>query len=212
MYFITFILLFIVSTETIANSWELARQEEGIEIYTRPSIFDSGYKSYLGIMELEANLHQIFALIGDNDACPLWLHQCVSSKVIEQISATEKIYYSITYTPWPLDNRESIIRATMTQEAESGIVFVRMKAESTKVAIKNNDLVRAPAVKGYWKLIPLGNGKIRIEYKIDAHPGGSVPQWVVNRFVTDAPFNSLKNMRTMIKKPKYQNARFEFIK
>ncbi|MNO08734.1 hypothetical protein D3C81_2315520 [compost metagenome] len=48
---------------------------------------------------------------------------------------------------------------------------------------------------GLWKLVPKGAGEVEVTYQVHTEPGGSVPSWLANSFVVDAPFNTLKAMR-----------------
>ena len=55
--------------------------------------------------------------------------------------------------------------------------------------------VRVAEVSGFWKLEPKGVGEVEVTYQLHTEPGGSVPSWLANSFVVDAPFNTLKAMR-----------------
>ena len=60
--------------------------------------------------------------------------------------------------------------------------------------------VRVAKVEGLWKLTPKGPGQTEITYQVQTEPGGSVPSWLANSFVVDAPFNTLKGLRERAEK------------
>ena len=55
--------------------------------------------------------------------------------------------------------------------------------------------VRVAQVEGYWKFVPKGDNLTEVTYQVHTEPGGSVPSWLANKFVVDAPFNTLKALK-----------------
>ena len=43
-------------------------------------------------------------------------------------------------------------------------------------------------------------------------PGGVIPAAIANQFVVMIPFNTIKNLRTQIKKEKYVKAKLKYIR
>ena len=50
-------------------------------------------------------------------------------------------------------------------------------------------------VEGRWTMTPKADGMVEVVYEAHTDPGGSVPSWLSNKFVVEAPFNTLKGMR-----------------
>ncbi len=55
--------------------------------------------------------------------------------------------------------------------------------------------MRVTQVDGFWKFTPKGAGQIEVTYQVHTEPGGDVPSWLANKFVVDAPFNTLKALK-----------------
>ncbi|MGH8352275.1 MAG: START domain-containing protein, partial [Pseudomonas sp.] len=55
-------------------------------------------------------------------------------------------------------------------------------------------------VEGLWKLVPMGGGEVEVTYQVHSEPGGSVPSWLANSFVVDAPYNTLAALRARAEK------------
>jgi hypothetical protein len=55
-------------------------------------------------------------------------------------------------------------------------------------------------VKGFWKLVPKGDAT-EVTYQVHTEPGGSVPSWLANKFVVEAPFNTLKHLKARAERP-----------
>ncbi len=50
-----------------------------------------------------------------------------------------------------------------------------------------------------------------MEYTLRMDPGGDIPAWLFNLFVTKGPVESFENLKVQLQKPDYVNARFPFI-
>ena len=48
--------------------------------------------------------------------------------------------------------------------------------------------------------MPKGDNLTEVTYQVHTEPGGSVPSWLANSFVVDAPFNTLSGLRTLAEK------------
>ena len=57
--------------------------------------------------------------------------------------------------------------------------------------------IRVPELAGLWKLSPRGDGRTEGIYEMRGEPGGSVPSWLANSFVVDAPLETLRTLRAV---------------
>ena len=64
----------------------------------------------------------------------------------------------------------------------------------------DKDHTRVASLQGFWRFVPQGDGKVEVTYQVHTEPGGSVPSWLANSFVVDAPFNTLSGLRTLAEK------------
>lgn len=60
--------------------------------------------------------------------------------------------------------------------------------------------VRVTRVDGFWQFTPLDD-KTEVTYQVHMDPGGSVPSWLANKFVVEAPFNTLRALRERAQRP-----------
>jgi len=47
---------------------------------------------------------------------------------------------------------------------------------------------------------PQPGGEVEVVYQVHTEPGGSVPSWLANKFVVEAPLNTLRNLRERAEK------------
>ena len=190
-------------------NWELKKDKEGIKVYTK-STADSDVKAVKVICTLQAKLSQLAALLLDTKAHEQWVYNTKTSFLVKQISPFQQVYYSEIDLPWPLANREVVVNMKIIQHPITKVMQVDIVNASDHVPAQKGT-VRVPASAVNWKVTPLGNNQLGVEYVGLADPGGSVPAWVVNAFSTKGPFETFKKLRELVGSPIYAKAQYDFI-
>ncbi len=188
----------------ISNAWEIERSRDEIEVQTRKTQ-GIEFKEFRGVTIINASLNSIVALIHDAESYPSWYYNCKEAKSLKKVSSVEGFNYSITETPWPTDDRDSIIHYKRTQDAETKNVTIQLIGVADYIK-PESDLVRIQKLEGHWKLSPLSVNKVEVTLQMLADPGGNIPAWLANAMVVDMPYHSLMNMKKEVLKPKYKNA------
>ena len=189
-------LIFLLSTSlSLQDEWELAREENGIRVYTgeaqKPLL-----KPYRAEMIVNSPVDSIVSLLKDIPRYKDWVHLCVDSRLIEKISNDEFFVYYLTNSPWPVRNRDNCTRIRFERLADSS-VWVHLKDHPGKIA-EEKSVVRVPYMEGYWHLVPIDPAHTHVTHEVRFDPGGSVPVWIANMAVTDAPYNTLLNLRKLL--------------
>ncbi|MDD2092180.1 START domain-containing protein [Pseudomonas guariconensis] len=179
-----------------AENWQVAKDEDGIKV-SLSEVPGSKYKAYRGVTLIKAPLAKVKALQEDTVGACKWIHECESQKLLKQDGAQSWTYTRFN-TPWPVTPRDSILHVTTTEEADGSLV--RKLEEDPKYLPEEKGYVRVAQVQGFWKLVPKGDST-EVTYQVHTEPGGSVPSWLANKFVVDAPFNTLKGLREKAEKP-----------
>src|SRR5690349_14292990 len=96
--------------------WELNREKNGIKVFTRDSD-SSAFKSIRVECVLEGSWSKLAAILMDIEGQVNWVYRTERSYVVKNISPTEVIYYTETSLPWPVSNRETIVRLKLTYDA-----------------------------------------------------------------------------------------------
>jgi len=191
------------------DNWTLKSEKEGIRVYTR-TFPDSKFKAIRVELELEASLSQMVAVLLDVNAGVDWVYATKSSVLLKRVSPTELYYYSEVSIPWPFNNRDFIAQLKVTQDSVTHVVTVDGPTVADYLPVKK-DIVRVVRSEGRWVIIPVGKGRIRVEYELRTDPGGDLPAWLFNLFVTKGPLESFENLKAQLKKPAYANVRLPFI-
>ena len=56
---------------------------------------------------------------------------------------------------------------------------------------------------GKWVITPTTEHTINVEYSLFTDPGGNMPAWLINMFITKGPLESFKKLKEQIKNPLY---------
>ena len=189
--------------------WEVKTEKQGLKVYTR-SFPDSKFKAIKVELELEATLSQLVSVLLDVNTGADWVYATKTSVLLKQISPAELVYYSEIKLPWPINNRDFIARLKVSQDPNTRVVTIDGPTMPDYVPAKK-DIIRVKASEGKWTIEPAGKGHIRVEYTLRTDPGGDLPAWLFNLFVTKGPVESFENLKMQIKKPAYVNAHLPFI-
>ncbi len=192
-----------------ADSWVVKENSDGIKISTRDVEY-SKVKAIKVECLLEATLSQVVAVLLDVNTSPQWLFHTSSNYIVKQVSPSELFYYSVVTMPWPVSNRDFVAHLSASQDAVTKVVTIDGPCVAGMVPVKP-DLVRITNSEGKWTLSPSGNGRVKITYTLHADPGGSIPAWLTNMFVTQGPSQSFKKLKEHVQKPVYKNAKLDFI-
>jgi hypothetical protein len=192
-----------------ADEWVVKENSDGIKISTRDVEY-SKVKAIKVECQLDATLSQVVAVLMDVNTSPQWLFHTSSNYIVKQVSPSELYYYSVVEMPWPVSDRDFVAHLKATQDAVTKVVTIDGPCVAGMVAVKPN-MVRITNSEGKWILSPLSKGRVKVSYTLHADPGGSIPAWLTNMFVTQGPSQSFKKLKVHLQKPVYKNARLDYI-
>lgn len=189
------------------TDWTLQQRQDGVSIYTR--VFpDSKFKAIRVTCQVHTSLSRLVFVILDVNTAGQWVYGTKSARLLKQVSPAEIYYYSVINLPWPLNDRDFIAHLTVTQDPRTYVVSVVGPTIPDYMPPKSG-IVRVPSGEGRWILTPLAGGKVAIDYTLRTDPGGALPAWLVNLFVTKGPLETFTALQQRLGASK---ARAEFIR
>ncbi|MFE8069446.1 START domain-containing protein [Marinobacteraceae bacterium S3BR75-40.1] len=192
------------------DGWTLRKEEDGIRVYTR-EVPGSEFQAFRGETVLDTRLSTLVAVHTDVAYVKDWLQDCTHSELIGKFDPKGYFAYFRTEAPWPVSDRDYVLRYEFEQDPESLAVELRFRSE-VAMRPETDDCVRITELEGFWKMTPREDGAIDVVYQVTrADPAGSLPSWLANAFVVDQPFNTLKRLRRQVREDKYQGRSFEFV-
>ena len=189
-----------------AFAWDTRVDEDGILVQSRLNA-GARYQEFRAQTEIDATIAQAIALLKDTSACTAWLFRCRESRVIQEISATERTFYQVTALPFPVKSRDSIFHAAITFEDQNS-VKITMRSMPDDIPLTKH--VRVRDAFGTYFLEPIGEGRLRITWQQYIDPAGALPAWLVNSMLNDLPFKSLQAFRDLVRKRPYSDAQLVY--
>jgi hypothetical protein len=190
------------------DAWVLTKTKNGIEIFTLKTEA-SAIKSFKARMIVPGKVEDFVAVLHDVEAMPDWGYNIKNACLLERSGDTVQIYYAEASMPFPFSNRDGIYLNTFVWNSETKKLRVDiqllpeyMEAKDKLVRVKGN---------GDWHVNTLKDGNLEIIFRMQVDPGGEIPAWLVNMFINETPFDTMTNIREMMKKAKYRHRDFEFI-
>ncbi len=208
---ITLLLLLLVNVAFARGeeTWELKKNEGGVKIYTR-KVANSSIKAVKVECHFDVTPSQMVAVLMDVKNSEDWLYHTSNNYLIKQVSPSELYYYSMVEVPWPVHNRDFIAHIKVSQDAATKVITVDAPCIPDMVPRKPG-VVRVADSKGKWVITPVHKHRVKIVYTLHADPGGSIPGWLSNMFVTQGPSESFKKLKLQLQKPAYKNIKLDYI-
>ncbi len=198
-----FALLFWLNPFTIlaqnSSAWEQVIEKDGIRV-TKRDVPGRQLPTFRGIGEVRARLLEVLAVINDPQRFSEWMHRTAESRLIKQKGEWQFLVYTLTQAPWPVSNREAVLRFSTTISANGTEAKVKFKALKSYPMKKKSGAVWMEQLEGHYQLKEMGKGLTRVEYLVNADLGGALPSWIAKRAAKSLPLKTLINLRRQVKK------------
>jgi hypothetical protein len=184
-------------------AWEVIKQSDGI-VVDRRAVEGSSLKEFRGRGVVYAPVAAILAVFSDVDRATEWMDSCNGSRVVADVSDVEKIVYNRTHAPWPVSDRDAVLRNVARFDEAERSVRLEFSSIERADAPPVKGVVRMPFLRGHWYLWPAADGNsTRVEYQVHANPGGRLPDWLVNYVSRDLPWRTINSLRAQVKRRAY---------
>lgn len=191
------------------KDWTLKLDKQDVKVYTRNQE-NSNLKAIRVSCDLNTTLTKLTAVIFDVNAGTEWVYSTKSCSLLKQVSPSELYYHSEVSLPWPFSNRDFVAHLIAQQDPVTKVVTIDGPVAPDYIPEKKG-IVRVRRSSGKWVISPKGFNLVHLEYMLETDPGGSIPAWLVNMFVTKGPFETFKKLKTQLQKPKYASVKLSFI-
>lgn len=204
-------LLFGSATAVAAEKWSLARNSNGVKVWTRPV---AGYPlhEFRATTTVESTLGGLVTLVMDTARAPEWVYRTNRIEVLQRDDqAATFLIRVITDFPWPLTDRDVVVAGRIFQEADGTVRIISQSLLDGQYP-RDPAYLRMVDFWGDWSFRPLGGGRVEVTMTGRANPGGAIPHSVINLIIHETPYQTLRGLQRVIGEPRYQSARFEAIR
>ncbi len=183
------------------GDWQLRKNADGIACYTKPQEGLS-LDQFKGVGIVNAKLETVASIFRDVPSYTQWMYNCSEIKTLQDNGNDRLIVYYVNRSPWPVADRDAVVRSSVTQDEKSGSGSVVIESIQHSYAGKGGR-VRMPSLKAHFILQYIDREHTRVIFDIKANPGGSIPATLVNAFTKDHPYHTIRGLRKMAAMQKY---------
>ena len=175
--------------EAPAGGWSVIEEERGITVSRREQP-GCGLPSFRGQGPVRGGVLQILALMLDSNSVDQWADGVNESRLLKRIDENVELIYLYSDLPWPVRDRDMIVRRTV-QVVKPGEEFhIHLKCEPTATP-EVDGAVRVKKCKSGFRLRRLDESNTEIDYEMNLDPGGLLPKWAGSYVAKNVPFKTL---------------------
>lgn len=178
------------------TEWKLAKEKDGIEIYTR-KIEGYSIKEYKSISAVEASPEELLDIMIDVESYIDWMANVKETKMVKHDVAEKFYVYTEVEVPWPFDNRDEVSLSEVSRVPETGAIKIQISIVESEIPEKKG-VIRLTEGEGVWIFTPLADGTTEIYHQFAAEPGGSIPTWLANMFLVDGPYKTMLGLKEFV--------------
>jgi hypothetical protein len=123
------ILIVTISSSVHANQWRQEKTGESYSIHSQLTD-ESKFLRVKAEITLNAPLSLVKTFFGNGDKCWSWQGRCKNSKVMTQLSESEKIVQVLINMPWPITDREFFIHSQLEEDPQNHSILLTFKPAS----------------------------------------------------------------------------------
>ena len=192
---IVFVSVFLLSFTFFNENWVFKKEKEGIKVYTA-KVEGYKYDKSIALYTFNADINSFTNFIMDPLNFKKFSDRIEKIEVINK-NETKAFYYMSIDMPWPISNRDGVYEITLKSKTNSG-------AHIAIVARPN----LLPIQKGYVRIeyantdyiIKKRGSELDLRYEKHTDPNGSIPAWLSNYYLSDAPIENIIVMKENIEK------------
>ena len=188
-----------VAVAASAEDWTTLVERDGVTV-SRPTDVSGTAVPSRGVTVVEAPFFDVLAVIQDVPRHVEWRPRCVESRNVPQPGGGAPLVYSRSAGYWPVADRDSLVRSTLSSVAWGRAARVGFDSVESMRAPPVDGVVRTPFVAGYYALESLGPERTRVAYQLGIDIGGYVPAFVMRFVSEDMPIDTLVNLRAQVAK------------
>ncbi len=189
------------------ESWRPLVTQDGVDVEERSGP-GRALPELRARTEIDAGIFEVLAVITDVPNQTKWMHDCSEARLLHAGPNDVSVIYNRTASPWPVSDRDVVLRTEVTLLEPGHRVVVRFANTTDSAAPPVDGVVRMPRLAGDYDLVAISATRTRVTYQLDIDPGGSLPAWAAGRTARDTPLYTLLGLRARVAATRGQYADF----
>jgi hypothetical protein len=195
----------LVYTFSGSGQWELMGSKNGVTVYSMKTP-GSNIKKFKSVWKVHSTLSRFVMFAQDSNSdlqMGYWGVREVARTSQQEVWNTWKMKF-----PKPFSPRQFVIHNEFWQDAKTKDLYYRVTATPDKIP-PDDCCVRVEKMSNLWRLQPLPNGDLNVEWEVYMDPG--VPYFLVNSTQPRAMFRFPLKLQKWLDREQYKTARYDWV-
>ena len=175
-------------------AWEKIKAEKGVIVYKGDV---QGRVAFRGVGEMTGSPEDLVSIIEDPSGWKNWIENFKSGKLIEEINPEHKIFYQAINSPFPVSDRDVVFESRIIRDSPDKI-RLEMKSVTHPKAPKAIG-ARINIIFSRYSIEKINQNKIAVTFETLSHPGGALPDFLVNWASESYPITLFEGLRRALK-------------
>jgi len=203
MLLLTVALLLVLNYSVVsASEWQPEIKKNGIDAYSRV-IEGTDILEIRAITVVDARMEVIAEVLRDIPANVDWRPKCAECRLLERHNRNSMTTYTRIDLPWPVSDRDVVIKADTSINLNTGRVVVSLGSVDHHKAPPPNSNVRITEFFSQYYLEYINREQTGIIFTTRVNPAGRIPTFLVNMFNKRFAYEEMLGLTQMVKKQKY---------
>jgi len=186
------------------GGWRVIDEDRGIKVTARDEP-GRDLPTFRGQGNIEGNVLEVLAVILDAEGATKWAKGADEAKVLRTIDPRTHMIYTRTDTPWPVSDRDMIMKRTVQVVKSASEFHVRLLCAPKETA-ELGGVVRVKTCDTYFHVRAVDDHTTFVDYQVNLDPGGSLPDWLIRWASKKIPMETLISLESHVKKTGKQYA------
>lgn len=191
--FTLFLALWFSTTALATEQWTLAKEKNDVQLYTQ-DVAGSEFLAIKATTVVTASAEGVAAALGNGEGCGEWRSMCKSSEVVEVVSQEERIIHMVLDLPWPISDRDVVMRSLTQVDEPAQTVTVELNSVTGAVPMQKQ--IRAQC-NGKFIIKALSEGQMEINYIMHADLGGDLSADLVKSRQVSSTLSEMQALREL---------------
>lgn len=193
-----------------SNQWEKRAERHGVTLYAK-KIPGQNIEKFKAVWKINTRLSRFVMWVNDTNSTAM--RKNTGLRDLQILEYNERHAVSAYKQPFGdfLDVRQFVIETNLSQDPKTNAVLYTVKGVPDRIP-PDACCVRIPVMDNYWKLTPLKNGQVEVEWYADMAMGGSVPYFMQNKVMPEGMLNFALRVQGFVQRPKYKDAKYDWVK
>ena len=186
------------------GKWEWVGKIDGVKVWKK-EVEGTDLLAFRGEVVADVHIGKIMTIFANPDSRKNWVARWRDSKTLKKEPMAEE-YYIRFDTPFPVTNRDYVLRSEGIADGNKGIFVCNIKSIERSDAPENDCCVRATATKTYYHFKAMKGDQPKTLLIVEVHtdPKGMLPDWLVNLIQKKWPSDTLNGLVREAKKDSTQ--------